>query len=70
MNAEPYREDEEGYAEYCAWRDDLRTKRLAKLLVECRDALPAISTVAAKIHGVDLTLADRIDQELLPWRTS
>jgi hypothetical protein len=31
------------------------------LLQEARDALPAISIVAAKLHHVDLTLGDRMD---------
>ena len=37
------------------------------LLIECRDALPAISTVAARLHNVDLSLAERIEQCLKPW---
>jgi hypothetical protein len=40
---------------------------LARLLVECRDALPAISTVSARLYHIDLTLADRIDAALEPW---
>lgn len=41
---------------------------LAMLLVECRDALPAISLVSARLHNVDLRLADRIERALEPWR--
>lgn len=41
--------------------------RMARLLLECRDALPAISLTSAKLHGVSLTLADRIEEELEPW---
>ena len=43
-------------------------KEMALLLIEARDALPAISMVAAKLHHVDLTLADRIEKTLEPWR--
>lgn len=50
------------------WKDDPRTKRLAKLLLEARDALPAIPLVSAKLHSLDLTLADRIEDALEPWR--
>ena len=41
---------------------------LAKLLLEARDALPAITMSAARIHEIDLTLADRIDKALEPWK--
>lgn len=41
---------------------------LAKLLLEARDALPAISLASAKLHGINLTLADRIEDALEPWR--
>ena len=41
---------------------------LAKLLLECRDALPAISLVSAKLRNIDLRLADRIEEALKPWR--
>ena len=44
-----------------------KLEAMATLLVECRDALPAISLVAAKLHGVRLDLADRIETELKPW---
>ena len=44
-----------------------RMERMARLLVECRDALPAISQVSAKLHNVDLTLADRVETVLEPW---
>jgi hypothetical protein len=50
------------------WKDDPRTKNLCRLLLECRDALPAISTVSARLHNVDLSLADRIEKALEPWR--
>lgn len=41
---------------------------LAKLLLEARDALPAISITSARLHNVDLTLADRIEDALEIWR--
>ncbi len=37
------------------------------LLLECRDALPAISLTSARLHNVSLTLADRIEAALAPW---
>jgi len=37
------------------------------LLIEARDALPAISLASAKIHGIDLSLADRIETAMKPW---
>lgn len=40
----------------------------ARLLLECRDALPAITLEAARLRGLDLTLADRIEAMLEPWR--
>jgi len=40
---------------------------LARLLIEARDALPAISLTSAKLHGVKLDLADRIAAALKPW---
>ena len=44
-----------------------KCKKLARLLLECRDALPAISQISAKLHGVSYSLADRIEDELSPW---
>ncbi len=48
--------------------DCKQCKELAVLLLECRDALPAISQTSARLHGVSLTLADRIEAALEPWR--
>jgi hypothetical protein len=45
-----------------------KCNELAILLLECRDALPAISLVSAKLRGVKLDLADRIEDALEPWR--
>ena len=43
---------------------------LARLLIECRDALPAISETAARLRNVRLDLADRVDAALAPWEVS
>lgn len=43
---------------------------LAKLLIECRDALPAISLASARLHNIRLDLADRIEEALKPWEIS
>ena len=40
---------------------------LAKLLLEARDALPAISLASARLHRIDLSLASRIEAALEPW---
>lgn len=45
-----------------------KISEMARLLLECRDALPAISFASAKLRGVDLSLADRIEAALEPWR--
>lgn len=42
-------------------------KCMPALLLECRDALPAISLAAARLHNVSLSLADRIETALAPW---
>lgn len=39
-----------------------------ELLLECRDALPAITLVAAKMRGIDLKLADRVEDHMEPFR--
>jgi Fe-S-cluster containining protein len=44
-----------------------KCNELARLLVECRDTLPAITVDRARLHGVDLTLALRIETALQPW---
>jgi len=41
-----------------------------RLLIEARDALPAISLASAKLRGIDLTLADRIEEAMKPWEIS
>lgn len=47
-----------------------KCKELARLLLEARDALPAISQVSARLRNIDLSLADRIERALEPWRIS
>lgn len=46
-----------------------KCRELARLLLEARDALPGISLASAKLRGIDLKLADRIEAALEPWRT-
>jgi hypothetical protein len=41
--------------------------KLAKVAVEARDMLPYITMTTAKLHHLDLTLADRIEEALKPW---
>lgn len=48
------------------WRE--KAKQLLALLLECRDALPAISAASARLHNVSLSLADRIEAAMEPWR--
>jgi hypothetical protein len=47
-----------------------KCNELAHLLVECRDALPAISITSARLHNVDLGLAQRIENALKPWEVT
>lgn len=49
------------------WHRDSRTWALCKLLIEARDALPAITLTVARLHNLDLTLGDRIEEALKPW---
>ncbi len=44
-----------------------KCRELARLLLEARDALPAITLAAAKMRGISLTLASRIEDALEPW---
>lgn len=48
------------------WKE--KTTELAHLLLECRDALPAITLTRAHLYKVDLRLGDRIDAALEPWK--
>lgn len=45
-----------------------KQREMIQLLIECRDALPAISMASARIHGVDLHLGSKIEKCLEPWR--
>lgn len=47
---------------------DEKIRDMAKLLLECRDALPAITLASARLRGISLSLADRIEVCLEPWR--
>lgn len=49
---------------------DNKLKEMFLLLVEARDALPAISLTSARLHNVSLSLADRIEKCLEPWRVA
>jgi hypothetical protein len=40
---------------------------MARLLIECRDALPAIKQHQLRLYNISPTLADRIDETLEPW---
>lgn len=44
-----------------------KVREMFHLLLEARDALPAIQLHAAKLHNVRLDLADRIEACLAPW---
>ena len=48
----------------------IKQKQLISLLIECRDALLAISLTSARLHGVDLGLADKIETALKPWEVA
>lgn len=45
-----------------------KMRELVMLLVEARDALPAISLASAKLHNVSLDLDKRIEAAIEPWR--
>lgn len=44
-----------------------KVREMFRLLLECRDALPAITMTSAKLRGIKLDLADRIEKCLEPW---
>jgi len=47
-----------------------RLSEIMPLFEEARDALPALSLTSAKLHRVDLTLADRMDAVgMRDWRS-
>ena len=43
-------------------------KALALLLLECRDAICCITTSQARLNNISLSLADRIETALEPWK--
>lgn len=47
---------------------DAKIAEMFDLLLEARDALPAITMSSAKLRNIDLTLASRIEDCLEPWR--
>jgi hypothetical protein len=49
---------------------NLKVQEMFFLLLEARDALPAITMTAARLNNIDLTLADRIEKALEPWKVS
>jgi hypothetical protein len=51
------------------WHKDPRTWELVRMIIECRDALPAITMVSARLHNVPLDLDKRIEQLLKPWES-
>ncbi len=55
-----------GAIEDINWEE--KSVELARLLLEARDALPAISITSARLHGIDLTLAERIESALEIWQ--
>lgn len=48
-------------------KDCKKCVELARLLLEARDALPAITIERMRLHNVSPTLADRIEDALEPW---
>tara|TARA_R110000796_G_scaffold118353_3_gene231972 strand:- start:4604 stop:4804 length:201 start_codon:yes stop_codon:yes gene_type:complete len=48
------------------WQE--KSLELAKLLLEARDMLPYITLTTAKLHKLDLSLADRIEKSLEIWQ--
>jgi hypothetical protein len=44
-----------------------KIREMVLLLIECRDALPAITLTSAQLRGIDLRLADKIEDCLEPW---
>jgi len=47
---------------------DAKLNEMFELLLECRDALPAIKMREALLMNISLDLADRIEEALEPWR--
>ena len=47
------------------WKNKCREMML--LLIECRDAIPAIPLSSARLRGIDLSLDKKIEACLKPW---
>lgn len=59
--------------EHMADRIDDKNEKIKEaffLLLEARDALPAIPMASARLRQLDLTLDKRIEDWLEPWRLS
>lgn len=55
------------YVRHEDWTKDLRTWNLVRLLIECRDALPAITVAAVRLHNIDPRLDKKIETAIAPW---
>ena len=44
-----------------------KIREMFRLLLEARDALPAIPLASARLRNLDLSLADRIETAMEPW---
>lgn len=44
-----------------------KIKEMQPLIIEARDALPAITLTSAKLRGIDLTLANRLENSIKEW---
>jgi len=51
------------------WHKDPRTWELVRMIIQCRDALPAISMASARLHNVPLDLDKQIERLLKPWES-
>lgn len=56
-------------SEKTEWHKDPRTWDLVKMLIQCRDALPAISDVRMKLYGVPQDLDKQIERLIEPWKS-
>jgi hypothetical protein len=49
------------------WHKDPRTWELVQMLVQCRDALPAITKVRQQLYNVPPDLDKKIERLIEPW---
>jgi len=52
------------------WHKDSRTWELVRMIIQCRDALPAISMASARLHNVPLDLDKQIERLLKPGKAT